>query len=447
MRFGLVIVAALAACHPAPEVAPPQSPPPPRDPLQSIADAAAAEVVGHGTAGLEIAIARHGKIVVATGYGVADREHHVRVDADTVFRIGSLTKQFTAAAIMQLVEQGKLGLDDDIAKYVPVPTSGHVVTIRNLLNHTSGIPNYTDLPSFKDVIARRMTSAEVVALVKDTPWSFDPGTAFAYSNTGYVVLGMVIEKVSGLAYADYLAKQVYPRAGLIATRYCDNDPRPHDAHGYQGDAVAPPIDMTIPSAAGSLCSTASDLLRWTAALAAGKVVADTSFRQMISPPQLARPVAMKYGFGLVADAFKGHRQIWHNGGIPGFVSELHDFPDDGIAIAVLSNSDGDEAPQVEKTLAKAALGIAAPPLPDDVRDAVVGSYDVPTLGKTDIAIENGKLVVIPPGQPHFQLEYTGNDTFEISELGATLAFVRTNGKVTSVTLQQHGVTLEAKRLP
>jgi hypothetical protein len=156
---------------------------------------------------------------------------------------------------------------------------------------------------------------------------------------------------------------------------------------------------------------------------------------------------MKYGFGLIADAFKGHRQIWHNGGIPGFVSELHDFPDDGITIAVLSNSDGDEAPRVEKTLAKAALGIATPPLPDDVRDAVIGSYDVPKLGKTDIAIESGKLVVIPPNQPHFELEYTGNDSFEISELGATLAFVRTDGKVTGVTLQQHGVTLEAKRLP
>lgn len=424
------------------------------DPLESLADRLARVAIHDGqTAGVTVAVARRGTISFTKGYGLADVENGVPATADTVYRIGSLTKQFTAAAIMQLAEQHLLNLDDDVTRFVSAPTGGHVVTIRQLLNHTSGIPDYTELDDFLTWSRSERTPNAIIERIKVSPWRFIPGTKFEYSNTGYVVLGMVIEKVSGESYAAYLATHVFPKAGLVNTRYCDETALlPHRAHGYELTKTrlvnASPIDMSTPFSAGALCSTVSDLLRWSMALDAMKVVSATSFAQMTSPPTLADGTPSDYGFGLVIDRLEGHRTIAHNGGINGFVSELHDYPDDRVIIVVLTNTVSAAASSIEHDLAQVALAIPskAIALPASERDAVVGVYDVPTLGRTEIQIERDQLTLAAPDQPHLALEYRGNDRFVIAGL-ATVTFHRNGGAIVGMTIEQGGMKLEATRLP
>lgn len=421
----------LAACHP--EGAGPSAPVAPpvenRDPLGAKIDAIAANAIAKGTTvGLSIAVAHHGKIVWAKGYGQADVAGHKAAEADTIYRIGSLTKQFTAAAIVQLAEAGKLKLGDEISRYVPeVPTAGNKVTIEQLLHHTSGIPNYTSQPGFGLVETTHLTPAAVVAIVKDVAWDFPAGSAWSYSNTGYAVLGMIIEKVSGETYAGYLAKHVFPRAGLVATTYCDESvPDPHRAMGYARGTppeLAQPIDLSTPYAAGAICSTVTDLLRWDAALAAGRVVSPAGYRAMTTSHGLAEH---PYGFGLIPDDFKGHRVVWHNGGINGFVSELHDYVADGVTIAVLANTESDAAPTVERAVAMAELAIPsqAVAIAKAELTAYVGVFAVPVLGNVKVAIDDDHLVLTPDDQPTFALEYRGADTFALEAVGAMITFVR-----------------------
>jgi CubicO group peptidase (beta-lactamase class C family) len=209
------------------------------------------------SAGLSLAVYRDGKAILVKGFGKADLENDVAADARTVYRIGSITKQFTAVAIMQLVEHGRLSLDDDVSKYVDFPAifKGKKVTVRQLLTHTSGIMSYTEVRELLTMV-RALSHAELLAYVKDAPFDFEPGTSWKYDNTGYYLLGMIVEKVSGSAYADYLAANVFGRAGLADTSYCLDQPLiPRRARGYGIDASgklvnADPIHMSIPFAAG-----------------------------------------------------------------------------------------------------------------------------------------------------------------------------------------------------
>ncbi len=450
MHLRLLPCLALAACvHHAP-------PPPevPHDPLEATIDQLAkAAVAKQETAGISIAIARRGKITFEKGYGYANIVGQTLASSQTIYRIGSVTKQFTAAAILQLAEAGKLKLDDDVTKYIAVPTEGNAITIAQLLHHTSGMPSYTDLPTFEKATTKKMTPAELVALVKDTPWLFPPGTKYSYSNTGYVVLGMIVEKLSGQPYATYLATSVFPRAGLTSTSYCDESkPDPRRAQGYapkpDGKLVnADPLDMSVPFSAGSICSTVEDLLRWNAALAAGKVVSPADYVAMTTSHGIAGDE--KYGLGLQLGDVHGHPSVFHNGGINGFISELHDYPADGITIAVLTNTESRAAPATEKAIARAALNIpsdvvaiAAAELP-----AYAGTFDLPGLGDVDIVVEGDHLIVAPPNQPRFPLEYRGRDRFAIEVLDAMLVFDRdpATHAVIGMTVEQGGKTIAGKK--
>ena len=442
MRSALLVLAACGATAPVtPKVTPP-------DPLEPIADKLAKEALDRGdVAGLTIAIARRDGATLVKGYGEADRATHARAQPDTVYRIGSLTKQFTAAAILQLAEQGKLAIDDDISKYVTIQTAGHNLTIRELLNHTSGMPSYTDLPDFPEWAKKPATPAQIVDRVAKMMWEFDPGTHFHYTNTGYVVLGMIVEKVSGQRYADYLRDHVFAPAKLAHTTYCTDTA---SAKGYSSDdgklEDAAPLDLSTPFSAGALCSTAPDLLAWSRALASGLVVTPASYADMITPPSA---VKSSYGLGLEVDRFEGHREIWHNGGINGFVSEMHVYPDDGVTIVVLTNTESGTAPRVAKKLAYAALGLQSPDvaLPDAVRDAVAGTYDVPNFGKVEVVVTRGRLELVVPNQPRVGLEYRGNDAFVIAEAGIKISFRRgADTKVSGLTVEQGGQKIDAPRV-
>lgn len=334
-------------------------------------DAIVAQIVARpGAAGLSVAVARGDRIVIERGAGLADVVQKVPADAATIFRVGSVTKQFTAAAIMKLAEQGKLRLDDPLAKYVPdFDTGGRTVTIRQLLNHASGIPNYTAQRAFGGDFATRtdLRRIDILNLVRGVPFDFEPGAGWRYSNTGYYLLGLVTEKASGRSYPEFLRNELLRPLGLAHTLYDAGTPVPHSAVGYTVDPAtrerkpARLINMIGPFSAGAIASTAGDLLRWQVALTGGRVVQRASFAQMIGSTVKMGQGDAAYGFGLIADTMAGQRHIWHNGGIDGFNSVVSWFPDLGLRTAVISNSEALPSQTVEAIIVRAL--ISNDPLP------------------------------------------------------------------------------------
>jgi D-alanyl-D-alanine carboxypeptidase len=283
-----------------------------------------------------VLVARDGKPIFRKGYGLANQEWGIPNAADTKFRLGSITKQFTATCIMQLVEAGKLKLDDPISKYyTDSPPAWGKITIHHLLTHTSGIPSYTELPGFfqKEAMTDR-TPEEIIKLTRDKPLEFVPGEKMKYDNTGYIILGYVIEKVSGEKYAGYLRKHIFEPLGMHDTGYdMARDIIPHRASGYNySDAKwinAPYLAMSLPYAAGSLYSTVDDLLIWDQALYANKPVTAESLRRMFTPNK------NNYGYGWVIG--KDAKTMGHGGGINGFNTVINRYPDDKFTVIVLAN--------------------------------------------------------------------------------------------------------------
>lgn len=321
--------------------------------------------------GLSVAVARGDQLIVERGYGIADLEWNVPVDPSTTFRIGSMTKLFTAAAILKLAEQGKLGLDDPLSRYVPeFDTGGRAVTIRQLLNHTSGIPEYTMQPGFfAKMLPLNLSDAEVLQLVSGKPFDFEPGAGWRYSNTNYYLLGMVVAKASGRSYAAFMQDEFFMPLGLAQTRYgSETAIIPHRAQGYTFDRDTgshvndAAISMDGPGAGGALVSSAGDLMRWQIALTNGRAIRPASFEQMIGSGVKMVPDDALYGFGVMIDRRDGQRVIGHGGVINGFNSALSWLPDSGLRVAVISNSQPMPSSTVERRII-AALTSAEPPAP------------------------------------------------------------------------------------
>lgn len=383
--------------------------------------AATAAVSEQRTPGVSVAIVKAGRPLLIKGYGLADIENDVPATAETVYRIGSVTKQFTSAAIMRLAEQGKLSLDDTLQKFLPnFPSQGNRVTIRHLLNHTSGIRSYTSLGAkWQRLIRNDLTPDSMIALFANEPFDFKPGAQWRYNNSGYFLLGAIIEKLSGKSYGQYVQDELFTPLGLTSTIYCDQAPIiKHRAQGYApkpkgGYLNAEPLSMTQPYAAGSLCSTVGDLVKWTMALTSGKVVRPASYKLMTTPDTLNDGKPLTYGFGLGTGMLGGHRQVSHNGGINGFISELHYYPDDSVITVVLTNVGGLVAPQLERVVARRALGIkdlVAVPIDAASLERLVGAY---TLGpaRLRVFVEKGRLNMQAGETPSFGLKHVGNGRF------------------------------------
>jgi D-alanyl-D-alanine carboxypeptidase len=295
-------------------------------------------------AGVLIHVAQGGRVLLSKAYGWADIAARRPLSSSNIFRIASVTKQFTAAAVLRLVELGKLRMGDPLSKYVPeFPEPGRRVTVTHLLSHTSGIPAHTDLPWFATHRQDSITSADLIALIGKEPLAFEPGTQFKYNNSGYWLLGLIIERASGKSYADFLQGSVLPRAGLMQTRYCpDAQDYPAAALGYDvvdgKPALAAPISMTMPFAAGALCSTAGDLVRWSQALRGGAVISADNSARMRQRTLLPDGTRTSYGFGIGFDDSRGTEMEGHNGSIPGFMADLYYLPRQDIDIAVLVNT-------------------------------------------------------------------------------------------------------------
>ena len=346
-------------------------------------DAAVQKDVTSGrVAGASVAVLRGGKLVFAKGYGRANLELAAPVNAKTVFRIGSLTKQFTAAGMLLLAEQGKLKIDDKLSLYLPNFPRANEVTLRDLLDHTSGIHNFTESPVIDKISTSGATVDELIAdIAGQSPlYDFAPGTGWWYSNSNYALLGAVIEKVSGKTWAAFMKSEIFDKLGMTHTAADDaRDVVPGRASGYSLIRGTPGMfrnanvtDMSVPYAAGALRSTAEDMARWNAALFGGKLLGPQSLKEMLAPGRLRNGAETQtaiawpggkafpppsgyvpgpYSFGLDHHSEDGRRIIGHDGSIAGFDAVMQTYIDEGMTIIVLTNTDGAAHP-LEANVAK-----------------------------------------------------------------------------------------------
>jgi D-alanyl-D-alanine carboxypeptidase len=325
--------------------------------------------------GASVAVIKDGKVVVAKGYGFADVEKSIKATDQTVYQLASVTKQFTAAAVLLLVEDGKLSLDAKITEILPgLPTAWNGVTVRHLLTHTSGIKSYTDVfGQVKMPDSRVLTADDILGLVKDQPLVSAPGEKYAYCNTGYYLLGMIVEKASGKPYPTVVSERIFTPLGMTSSGYDDYaDTRPIRARGYQasGSSVAP-SEHTHPSqpfAAGALVSTVADLVKWDAALEARKLLKPASYETMWTPARLNDGSAAKYGFGWGIDSVNGHPRVSHGGGITGFSTFIARYPDDKLTVVVLTNMSGGAAGALTNGIAEIFVPALVPPAQKPIED-------------------------------------------------------------------------------
>jgi CubicO group peptidase (beta-lactamase class C family) len=388
VRIQLMLMAAIVA------VIPLAASPADDTAIVSRVDALLARTVRSDGPGAVVLVARGDDVIVRRARGRAQIELGVPLSADHVFRIASVTKMFTAASILKLAEAGKLSLDDTLATHLPGMTEAGRVTIRQLLTHSAGIP---EGPRKGTDRAARL--AEIGA----RPLAFEPGTKWSYSNSGYILLGAVIEKVTGQAWDRTLQQQFFDPLQLTRTRYGDNaaliDGR---AAGYttEGREVrnVVPIDSAIPDAAGALISTADDLLRWMRALTTGRAIDRASFARMIAPSDVppAGSTRDRYGLGVYVWQVRGQLLIGHTGQIPGFASVVAYLPAQDVTIVALGNDDNFDARQMGRRLAAIAIG---DPYPDvtpvaataETMQALTGAYRIDDTTVRTLSVENGRL--------------------------------------------------------
>ncbi|MFZ5892399.1 MAG: serine hydrolase domain-containing protein [Myxococcota bacterium] len=321
---------------------------------------------GKTFAGLSVAVRWKGA-EAARAKGYADLESNAPAHVDTIYPIGSITKQLTAAAVLRLANDGLVQLDALLSAYLPEsPAAWRAVRVRHLLNHTSGIPSYTrEAKEWQAVSARELAPAQLLSLVTSLPLDFEAGTKFKYSNTGYLLLGLVIERVAKQPYDAYLRQAVLAPAELEQTFACPaRRVVPRRAHGYEleGNVLVRARAFSLPNAfaAGDVCSTASDLLRWQAALWSGRVLAPAVVASMLTPARLGDGSLSNYGFGFGLATHRGHTVRFHGGHIYGYRSHLAHYPNDELTVAVLTNSDNGVAAQIESAIAGELLGFDEP---------------------------------------------------------------------------------------
>jgi D-alanyl-D-alanine carboxypeptidase len=391
--------------------------------------------------GAAVLVVQDGQTLVRKGYGMANLELGVPITPETVFEVGSVTKQFTAAAILMLQERGLLSVQDDITKYLTdFPTQGKKVTIENLLTHTSGIPSYTGMQEWASHMREDLPLEKLIAYFKGKPFDFEPGTKWDYDNSGYVLLGAILEKVSGKSYERFIEDEIFKPLGMTHSYYGSwSDVIPHRASGYDKEdghfVNTPYISMTQPYAAGSLMSTVDDLARWDQALSAGTLVKQASLDRMLTPSKLASGASTRYGYGWVLHDLAGKRAVEHGGDINGFSCDVLRIPEAKIFAVVLTNNpeaalrpDG-----VTNRIASTLLGMPAlerkARLDAKALDEYPGVY---RAGETTrlVTREGDKLFIRRSGGTKREIVATGRDTFTSAMTSATVRFSRdAQGKV------------------
>lgn len=420
-----------------------------REDLAKRIDAVMSEVYKPGEPGAAVIVRKNGETLFRKGYGMADIELGVPVEPDMVFRLGSITKQFTAVSILMLAQEGKLGLQDEITKFLPdYPTQGRKITVEHLLTHTSGIQSYTDLPEWLPLWRKDFAVKELIDLFKDKPMPFEPGERWAYNNSGYILLGAIIEKVSGKTYEAFVDANIFKPLGMKSSCY-GNTERVIQRRipGYQMDkggfVNAPYLSMTQPYAAGSLLSTVDDMAVWSDAVFSGKLVKKEWLDKAFTPYKLKNGESSGYGYGWFAADFGGHRSIEHGGGINGFTTYEMTFPEDGIFLAILTNSaipGRDPEPRAVK-IAWLTLGLPEPErkavgLAAEDLDPLTGVYVNERKQEFYVSRDGNKLFAQRQGGAKDELFAASPADFFFKENPARVVFVKAaGGWVTGARMQ------------
>jgi CubicO group peptidase (beta-lactamase class C family) len=394
-----------------------------------------------------VLVAQDGKVLLDKGYGFANLEWEVPNTPTTKFRLGSITKQFTAASILLLEERGKLKIEDPVKKYMPdAPSAWDKITIFHVLTHTSGIPSFTGFPDYESRESQAMTPEKLVEWFRDRPLEFEPGTKWNYSNSGYILLGYLIEKISGQSYAEFVQQSIFTPLGMKDSGYDSNSAIiAHRAAGYApgkgGPANAGFVHMSIPFSAGALYSTTEDLLRWEQGLFGGKVLKAESLVKMTTP------FKQDYAFGLGVSTKNGHKMIAHDGGIQGFNTSLAYFPDDKLVVAVLANLNGPFAGQIAGNLAKVAHGekVVLPTerkeitVSTEILKKYVGTYELTPKFSLAITLEDGQLISQGTNQGKVPMFAESETMFFLKLVDAQIEFEKNEkGEVTNLVLHQNG---------
>jgi len=446
-------------------VAPPRN----RDALVAQLDSIARNYVDEAPAsGLTVAVISHGDTLLLRGYGDRDRERHLAAEPSTVYRVGSITKQFTAAEVMRLVEKKKIRLDDPITKYLPQYPQWSAVTVRQLLNHTSGIHSYTESAEWRKHWAEDLTPGALVAFVAKDTLDFAPGTKWHYDNTGYMLLGMLLERVNGQPYAAQLERDFFKPLGMRTAAYCPSKPAdPRYATGYSRDngafKQATYLSMTHPYAAGALCMSVPDFLRWQSALMRGKIVSRASLALMTGPESLTagpkKGTPTGYGMGLAPGKVGTHVTVQHGGSIPGFSTQQYWFPADSLSVVVFVSTDDAKQDWLANNLSSAVLGLPVhpykpPTVPIVAADLAkyAGTYDMTTPDGNTMVVhllaEGDALFAEPEGQGNLPLRYIGDDTFAADfDPTLRLRFTVSAGRVVSSSVEQRGEVVPLRRRP
>ncbi len=403
-------------------------------------------------------IAKDGKVLFSKGYGMANREHSAPNTPQTKFRLGSITKQFTAMAILILEERERLSVADPISKYISEsPPAWQGITIRHLLNHTSGIPNYTNSIDWRTTARMSLTPLEIIEPVMGKSLDFRPGERQSYSNSGYILLGHIIEVLSGKTYAEYLQQHIFGPLGMKSSGYDQNETIIEDratGYGRRGDSWINSdfLDMSVPHAAGALYSTVEDLLLWDNALYTERLISQSTLKAMASPTAFVT----NYGYGVGNGKEFDKRFISHAGGIHGFRTNYIRFPEDRACIVALCNLETANSWSVTRDLAAMLFDqkyempkvrpIISPPTAS--LDRLCGRYELASGNAFDICrcgsylrvalSERAEINLHPESETiFFRKENDDQVTFEIDE----------QGNVTGLVLKQGGIEAAAKRLP
>lgn len=416
---------------------------------------------GREAPGIALLISRNGKVVYRKAHGYADLENKALAGPETKFKIGSITKQFTGAAILKLQEEGKLSVEDKLSKYIPDFPRGDEVTVHHLLTHTSGIHSVTSNPDFPTRVVNHITEDDLLDVIRKAPYDFNPGETFLYNNSAYVLLGYIIHKVTGVEYGDYLKKTFFEPLGMANTGYCHSNIKLENlARGYEKRGAAyfpaPVWDLSWAGGAGALYSTVDDLYKWNEALFSGKVISEKSLKSAFTPVRLNNgdlSTFGEYGYGWMMNDFRGLRRISHGGGLAGYVSELTRYPSENMTVVMLTNLLPSEQNLDPNTVASYYVWEKLAPRPPRVQgesdlSKYPGRYDFGNGMVMIITAEDKRLFAQLTGQPKFEVFPQGSGEYFWKVVNAKIKFVQdSTGSVTHGDFEQNGMKLKVSKLP
>jgi CubicO group peptidase (beta-lactamase class C family) len=418
---------------------------------------------GKAASGVAVLVAKDGQVIFKKGFGYANIGNSEPVKPDTKFRIGSITKQFTAAAVLKLQEAGKISVTDKLSKFLPDFPRADEVTIHHLLTHTSGIHSYTSKPDFINKVTSAITEEDLIAYLRNDPYDFNPGEKWLYNNSAYFILGHIIGKVAGKPYGDYLKETFFDPLAMTSTGVHSSKLNlQNEAKGYSGQndqyVLAPDWEMSWAGGAGALYSTVEDLFKWNEAVFNGKVLSEHSMKAAFTPVLLSngsKPENAKYGYGWALNEYRGQDIIEHSGGLHGFSSQMARYPEENTTVVLLTNTMPPVVNMNSNRIAEfllwekmekqesRALNAA---VSEDVKQ-YAGRYDFANGAVMIITEENNNLFAQLTGQPKFPLFPSGEGAYFWKVVDAKIQFVKNaSGEIEYGNFEQSGNKLKVTKL-